>query len=278
MNKLYIFFTSLILSLLLGKIFIKKLEEFKFGQSIRQEGPKSHYEKSGTPTMGGIFFLISFFIIFIYSQKFNFNMLMILVTIFGLGLIGFIDDYIIIKTNSNEGIKPKQKILGQVLVSTIVSILAYKYLGSKVYFPFFFNTVNLNLLYIPFNIFFIIALSNSVNLTDGLDGLSTSVTILVLASLLIPALIFDNILIQKAIIILIGGLIGFLFYNKKPAKVFMGDVGSLALGGAVAIFSMILKLQFFIPFIGIIYFTESLSVIIKVLFFKNYNKRIFKMT
>lgn len=278
MNKVYIFLISLILSLFLGKILIKKLEEFKFGQSIRKEGPKSHYKKSGTPTMGGVIFLISFFIISLFSLKINLETVMILLTIYGLGLIGFIDDLFIIKTGSNEGIKPKQKILGQILISTIVSIFAYRYLGTKVYFPFFVNTINLSLLYIPFNIFFIVALSNSVNLTDGLDGLSTSVTIIVLASLLIPAIIFRNNLIQKSIIILIGGLMAFLFYNKKPAKVFMGDVGSLALGGAVAIFSIILKLQFFIPFIGIIYFAESLSVIIQVLYFKKSSKRVFKMT
>ncbi|MGM0378212.1 MAG: phospho-N-acetylmuramoyl-pentapeptide-transferase [Bacillota bacterium] len=278
MNKIFIFLASLSLSLFLGKVLIKKLKEFKFGQSIRKEGPKSHYEKSGTPTMGGLIFLISFLIIFLFIHKININMIMIILTIYGLGSVGFIDDLFIIKTGSNEGIKPKQKIFGQILVATIISILTYKYIGAKVYFPFFVNSINLGLLYIPFNIFFIIALSNSVNLTDGLDGLSTSVTIIVLISLLIPAMIFKNILIQNSIVILIGGLIAFLFYNKKPAKVFMGDVGSLALGGAVAIFSIILKLQFFIPFIGIIYFAESLSVIIQVLFFKKYNKRIFKMT
>lgn len=267
-----------IISIVLGKVTIKKLHEFKFGQSIREEGPKSHLIKSGTPTMGGIIFLLSFFILLLINFKFDYSFLILFISIYGLGIIGLIDDIKIVINKSNDGISPMQKIVGQLLVATIISVVSYIFIGSDIFVPFLDYNISIGYFYIPFNIFFIVALSNSVNLTDGIDGLSTSITILVLMFLLVLSIIIKNYNISGLILGLIGALFGFLYFNWNPAKVFMGDVGSLALGGAVAAFAIILKIQLLIPFIGVVYFMETLSVIIQVLYFKKTGKRVFKMT
>jgi len=272
------FLISIIITLLIGKILIKKLTVLKYGQSIRKEGPQSHLKKTGTPTMGGIIFLLAFLFIIVVNGNFNENVLIILLSTYGLASIGFIDDYKIIKLKSNEGISPKQKILGQVVIALIVSIMGYYFLGSDILIPFLNKYIELKWIYIPFNILFIVALSNSVNLTDGVDGLSTTVTIIVLGFFLITSIVFKQYYLSILIAGAIGGLFGFLYYNINPAKVFMGDVGSLSLGGLVAGIAMVLKLQLIIPIIGIIYFIETLSVIIQVLYFKKFGKRVFKMT
>jgi len=272
------FLISIIITLLIGKILIKKLTFLKYGQSIRKEGPQSHLKKTGTPTMGGIIFLFAFLFITIANGNFNNNVFIILLSTYGLASIGFIDDYKIIKLKTNEGISAKQKILGQVVIALIVSIMGYYFLGSDILVPFLNNYIELKWIYFPFNIFFIVALSNSVNLTDGVDGLSTTVTIIVLGFFLITSIVFKQYYLSILITGAIGALFGFLYYNINPAKVFMGDVGSLSLGGLVAGIAMVLKLQLFVPIIGIIYFTETVSVIIQVFYFKKFGKRVFKMT
>ncbi len=272
------FLISIIITLLIGKILIKKLTFLKYGQSIRKEGPQSHLKKTGTPTMGGIIFLFAFLFITIANGNFNNNVFIILLSTYGLASIGFIDDYKIIKLKTNEGISAKQKILGQVVIALMVSIMGYYFLGSDILVPFLNNYIELKWIYFPFNIFFIVALSNSVNLTDGVDGLSTTVTIIVLGFFLITSIVFKQYYLSILITGAIGALFGFLYYNINPAKVFMGDVGSLSLGGLVAGVAMVLKLQLFVPIIGIIYFTETVSVIIQVFYFKKFGKRVFKMT
>ena len=272
------FLLGLMVSLILGKLLIKKLTILKYGQSIREEGPKSHLKKTGTPTMGGIIFILSFLIVILINYNFNSNLFIIIVATLGLALIGFIDDYKIIKLKSNEGISPKQKIVSQIFVALVVSILGYYYLGSDIFIPFISRNIEMGLFYIPFNIFFVVALTNSVNLTDGLDGLSTTVTIIVLSFFLIVSIILKEIFLAITIISMIGALLGFLYYNWNPAKIFMGDVGSLSLGGLIASIAIILKLQLLIPIVGIIYMVETISVIIQVYFFKRYGKRVFKMT
>ncbi|MDM8535044.1 phospho-N-acetylmuramoyl-pentapeptide-transferase [Clostridiaceae bacterium HSG29] len=272
------FFLSLIITLSIGKILIKKLTILKYGQSIRKEGPESHFKKTGTPTMGGVIFLITFLFIIIINGNFTNSVLIILLSTYGLAAIGFIDDYRIIKLKTNEGISAKQKILGQFIIALIVSVMGYYFLGSDIFIPFLNKYIELKWIYYPFNIFFIVALSNSVNLTDGIDGLSTTVTIIVLGFFLITSIIFRKYCLSILIIAAIGALFGFLFYNINPAKVFMGDVGSLSLGGLVASIAMVLKLQLIVPIIGIIYFIETVSVIIQVFYFKKFGKRVFKMT
>lgn len=272
------FLLGFIVSLILGKLLIKKLTILKYGQSIREEGPKSHFKKTGTPTMGGIIFILSFLIVILVNYNFNIDLFIIIVASLGLALIGFIDDYKIIKLKSNEGISPKQKIVSQILVALLVSILGYYYLGSDVFIPFISRSFEMRLFYIPFNIFFVVALTNSVNLTDGLDGLSTTVTIIVLSFFLIVSVVLKENFLAIIIISMIGALFGFLYYNWNPAKIFMGDVGSLSLGGLIASLAIVLKLQLLIPIVGVIYMLETISVIIQVYFFKRYGKRVFKMT
>jgi len=265
-------------SLILGKFLIKKLHDLKYGQSIRVEGPEAHYTKKGTPTMGGFIFLISTFIVLLMNMNFNFEFLILILSTYGLGLVGFLDDYKIIKYKKNDGLSPKQKIIGQFLVALAVSILAYVYIGSEVLIPIGNKSFDLGYFYIIFNLVFIVAVTNSVNLTDGIDGLSTSVTIIVLAFFIVIGVITKSSFILVAIGGMVGSLCGFLYFNWNPAKVFMGDVGSLALGGFIAALSILFKIQLFIPIVGFVYFMETLSVIIQVIYFKKTGKRVFKMT
>jgi phospho-N-acetylmuramoyl-pentapeptide-transferase len=278
LNLLLTIFIGVLFSLVLGKFLIKKLHDLKYGQSIREEGPEAHYSKKGTPTMGGFIFLGSLLFILIININFNYKWILIAISTYGLGLVGFLDDYKIIKYKTNDGLSPKQKIIGQFLVSLAVTLLAYYRIGSEILIPLWNTSLDLGYFYIIFNIFFILAVTNSVNLTDGLDGLSTTVTIIVLAFFLIPAVLLKDQLLLIFISGMIGSLLGFLFYNWNPAKVFMGDIGSLALGGFVAAIAIIFKMQLFIPVIGFVYFMETLSVIIQVFYFKRTGKRVFKMT
>jgi phospho-N-acetylmuramoyl-pentapeptide-transferase len=277
LNLLLAFFIGGLFSLVLGKFLIKKLHDLKYGQSIRVEGPEAHYSKKGTPTMGGFIFLTSLMFVLLINMNYSFKFVLIVLSTYGLGLVGFLDDYKIIKYKTNDGLSPKQKIIGQFLVSLAVTLLAYYYIGSEILIPIWNIPFDLGYFYIVFNIFFILAVTNSVNLTDGLDGLSTSVTIIVLAFFVIPGILMKEQFVLVAIGGMIGSLLGFLYYNWNPAKVFMGDVGSLAVGGFVAAISIIFKMQLFIPIIGFVYFMETLSVIIQVIYFKRTGKRVFKM-
>lgn len=278
LNFIVAFILAIIISRVIGRLSIKKLKELKYGQSIREEGPQAHFVKQGTPTMGGVIFLGTLITITLINFNFSFEVLLVSLGVYGLGLLGFIDDYMIIKYKSNEGISPKQKLLGQLLIGIVISVMAYQVLGSEIYIPLWNIYIDFGILYIPFNVLFIMALSNSVNLTDGLDGLSTSVTIIVLAFFVVPSIIQGKSGLSIQISTLIGGLIGFLYFNWHPAKVFMGDVGSLALGGFVASVAIVLKLQLIVPIVGVIYFLETLSVIIQVVYFKKTGKRVFLMT
>lgn len=278
LNFIVAFILAIIISRVIGKLSIKKLKELKYGQSIREEGPQGHFVKQGTPTMGGVIFLGTLLIVTLINFNFSFEVMLVSLGVYGLGLLGFIDDYMIIKYKSNEGISPKQKLLGQLFIGIVISVMAYQVLGSEIYMPLWNIYIDFGILYIPFNVLFIMALSNSVNLTDGLDGLSTSVTIIVLAFFVVPSIIQGKSGLSIQIATLIGGLIGFIYFNWHPAKVFMGDVGSLALGGFVASVAIVLKLQLIVPIVGVIYFLETLSVIIQVVYFKKTGKRVFLMT
>ncbi|MDO5708143.1 MAG: phospho-N-acetylmuramoyl-pentapeptide-transferase [Andreesenia angusta] len=267
---------SLLISLILGPIVIPILVRLKAGQSIREDGPQSHLKKSGTPTIGGIIFITATIITLLITGYFTKNLIPIL-SMLGFGLIGFIDDFIKVVLKRNLGLTAKQKILGQIIVSLGIGLMVNAEIGSSLIIPFFKSEIDLGILFIPFIMIVMIATSNSANLTDGLDGLATSVTIIILGAFALISKKYSDLNTMIFAIALIGACIGFLRVNINPAKVFMGDAGSMALGGAVVGIAMVLRLEILIPIIALIYFIESLSVIIQVMYYKKTKKRVFLM-
>lgn len=280
MNYLVNIGLGLILSLILGKILIPVLKKLHAGQSIREEGPKSHMVKSGTPTIGGLIFLFSAIITTLLTGNFKVSVFMILFSTLAFGAVGFVDDYIKVVMKRNLGLRAYQKLFLQILTAVILIIYQYnsKHMGTDLYIPFLKDYRSIGVFYIPFIIFVIVGTVNSVNLTDGLDGLSTSVTIICLFFFNVVAVKFQRYEIAAFSLVLAGALIGFLFFNKYPAKVFMGDTGSLALGGAISAIALLLNVPLILPIAGGIYFIETLSVIIQVVSFKTRGKRVFLMS
>jgi phospho-N-acetylmuramoyl-pentapeptide-transferase len=287
MNKIMDFIStdmliSLILSFLvatiIGSPIIKGLYNLKFGQNIRQDGPRSHLKKAGTPTIGGLIFITSTTIVtFIMIRDIKDEAFVALFAFIAFGFIGFLDDIIKIVKRNNLGLRAYQKMILLLIVSGVLSYYSYVELGTKINVPFINTQWDLGVLYIPFVIFYFAATTNAVNLTDGLDGLATSVTILVMTFLSIVSFNLGNYTLTIFSIVLAGSLLGFLRFNAFPARVFMGDTGSLALGGAVATVALLLKIPFIVVIIGAIYVIETLSVIIQVSSFKLTGKRVFKM-
>ncbi len=275
---------SFLIALFLGPVVIPVLKRLKVGQSIREEGPKSHFAKSGTPTMGGIIIIIAILIAIITSGFFEAEVWAVIFFILGFGAIGFIDDYIKVVLKRNLGLKAYQKIIGQLFFSLLLAWYGSKYsaMGTTLMIPFANIHIDLGVLYIPFITFFAVGMVNAVNLTDGLDGLNSGVTLIVMAafSLIANSLIEENQIYEGISLVsaaVTGACLGFLKHNANPAKVFMGDTGSLALGGAIASVAVLSNTVLFIPIIGGIYFAEALSVIIQVLHYKRTKRRIFKM-
>lgn len=264
-------------SLVLGPIIIPILHKLKFGQNIREDGPKSHLKKAGTPTIGGLIFIISVtLVMLLMGYKFTDKPMIILYGTLAFGFIGFLDDILKIIYKHNEGLTSIQKFILQLLVSGGFAYYGWSCLGTDV--VVFNNFIwNMKWLYIPFVIFYFAAVTNGVNLTDGLDGLATSVTILVLTFFCILSIRLGLSEVGVFAAALIGALFGFLKFNAYPAKVFMGDTGSLALGGAIASMMLVLKTPFLVIIVGGIYVIEVLSVIIQVTSFKMTGKRVFKM-
>ncbi len=275
---------SFLIALFLGPVIIPALRRLKVGQSIREEGPKSHYSKSGTPTMGGVIIILAMIISIFTSGYYNQEVWAALFFTLGFGLIGFIDDYIKVVLKRNLGLRAYQKIIGQFLFALLLALYGSRYSahGTKLVIPFANAYIDLGVLYVPFVLFVVVGIVNAVNLTDGLDGLSTGVTLIVMAtfSLITGSLMGTNAIYEGISIVsaaVAGSCLGFLKHNANPAKVFMGDTGSLALGGAVAAVAVLSNTLLLIPIIGGIYFAEALSVIIQVLHYKRTKKRIFKM-
>lgn len=269
------------ISILLGPLLIPILHKLKFGQNIRKEGPRSHLKKAGTPTIGGLIFIISGIITMaIFVRRPNDKSMFALYSFLIFGLIGFIDDILKIMHKKNEGLNSKQKMLLILIASVFFAYYGKTNpdIGTSIIVPFLNKTIDLGFWYMPFIIFFYAATTNAVNLTDGLDGLASSVTILVLTFFCIVSFSMSYYTLSIFCGAIVGALLGFLRYNAFPAKVFMGDTGSLALGGAIAAVSMILKLPLIIIIVGGIYLIEALSVIIQVVSFKTTGKRVFKMT
>ena len=263
---------------------IKYLHVLKFGQAIREEGPQSHMHKKGTPTMGGISFIVSIVIslivaMFLDSGNIQYYILFIYTTI-SFSVIGYIDDMLIVVKKKNDGLAPRKKLMLQILFSVIFYILVtyiYKDI-NYIHIPGFDYKLNISYLYLIFLVFWQTGFSNAVNLTDGLDGLATSVTIITTSTFALLAYKENNFPVLIFCLTIVGALLGFLLFNRKPAKIFMGDTGSLALGGILAAISVILHKEIAFLFIGLVYILETLSVIIQVAYFKKTGKRIFKMS
>lgn len=268
------------ISVILCPIIIPFLKKLKFGQYIRDEGPKWHQGKSGTPTMGGIVILAGIVITSLFYIKGNTEVVAVLFVTLGFGIIGFLDDYIKVVMKRNLGLKAWQKLLLQIIVTGVFSyyITVYTDLGTKIIIPFTHGKMwDLGILFIPFVFFVILGTVNGVNFTDGLDGLASSVTVLVATFFTVIAFYSGN-NVSPITTATVGSLLGFLVYNVYPARVFMGDTGSLALGGFVAATAIVLRMPLFILLVGIIYFVEILSVMLQVSYFKiTKGKRIFKM-
>ena len=263
---------------------IKYLHVLKFGQAIREEGPQSHMHKKGTPTMGGISFIVSIVISLIIAMSLDsgniqYYILFIYTTI-SFSIIGYIDDMLIVVKKKNDGLAPRKKLMLQILFSVIFYILVtfiYKDI-NYIHIPGLDYNLNISYLYLIFLVFWQTGFSNAVNLTDGLDGLATSVTIITTSTFALLAYKENNFPVLVFCLTIVGALLGFLLFNKNPAKIFMGDTGSLALGGILAAISVILHKEIAFLFIGLVYILETLSVIIQVAYFKKTGKRIFKMS
>ncbi len=280
---------ALTLSFIGGLIVIPILRRIKVGQPILKY-VEVHKDKSGTPTMGGLFFIISTAIIFLIFKGYEGRIATVILAI-GLAfmLVGFLDDFLKIKFHKNEGLKAYQKIIFQLGIAVLAGVFAYVNGITVFYLPFSYEVVELDLWTIPIVALIFIAVTNSVNLTDGLDGLAGSVSVVYLLSLMVIIFVqmqkfgylytaekeYDYVLLLG--FCLIGGLLGFLIFNTNKACVFMGDTGSLALGGFIAGISIFTLNSFFIPVIGIMFVMSSISVIVQVLYFKRTHKRVFLM-
>lgn len=273
-----------------GIVLIPILRKLKFGQEIREEGPKWHKAKSGTPTMGGIIFIAAMIVAFALCwlvsdiipngyDGFGEGVLLLVVSL-AFGAVGFLDDYIKVILKRNLGLTAKQKFGLQFLVALAFALwIAYQTdVGTEIDIPFTGYTLELGWLYIPFAVLVILATVNSVNLTDGLDGLATCITMVVAVFFLLISNRIDDLSVALFAALLLGSLAGFLLYNWKPAKVFMGDTGSLFLGGAVCGMAILLHQPLTLLIVGFVYVIESLSVILQVVSYKTTGKRIFKMS
>ncbi len=281
--QVFAFIITFILALAAGIAFVPVLKRLKVKQTIRDDGPATHLKKIGTPTMGGIIFLLPIMLSTVFfADGFKEVIPMMLVTI-AFGLIGFLDDYLKVVKRHKDGLTARQKMLGLIVIGALFSIyLVYiSNNGSEMIIPFkdVYSTVNLPVwIYIPLVILVFAASTNSVNLTDGVDGLAASVTLTILVFFTIVAMTdgrWDHVKLFSAVSA--GGCLGFLAFNAHPARIMMGDTGSLALGGGIAAISLMLKMPWILLLVGIIYVIESVSVIMQVFYFKSTGKRIFKM-
>lgn len=275
LNYFLAFLVAIVIAIIIGFPILKLCKKFHLSQTILHYVDK-HAGKSGTPTMGGWIFILSCIISsIIFVDKGNAELFLILITFLGYALLGFLDDFIKIRFHKNEGLKPYQKIIGQVALSLVIAIYVYLYVGTSL--DLFGLKLNLGWGIIPFIVIFFVAVTNAVNLTDGLDGLAGGTTFAYLVFFgVIVALLGgrDYAIISFA---LTGGLIGFLCFNGFPAKIFMGDTGSLALGAMIALLAVFSGLELIMPIIGIMFVLSALSDIIQVAYYKKTHKRVFLM-
>lgn len=272
-------------SMLLTALMIPVLKRKQFGQFIREEGPQAHLSKAGTPTMGGVAMVAGITVALLASSfltgSFNAEKLAILLSMFAFGGIGFIDDYNKIAKKQNEGLTPRQKLILQLVFGAALAVFMMLSEGTKVLIPFAKVYVDFGIIYIPFVIFIEVAMANAVNLTDGLDGLAAStsaivaVTFAVIGMFIVPGGDEPMAAAGQAIF---GAACGFLMYNHYPARIFMGDTGSMALGGVLSAAAIVGHMEWLLPVAGLIFVIEAMSVIIQVTYFKKTGgKRVFRM-
>jgi phospho-N-acetylmuramoyl-pentapeptide-transferase len=291
--------TALAISLLLGPWLIRKLREFQIGQIIRQDGPDSHLAKAGTPTMGGLLILAAALLpTLLWASLRNPFVWIAVLTTAAYGAIGFADDYLKIVRKSHYGLRPRYKIANQVIAGAIVGLVLlwlqrHGLYSTRLIFPFFKRLIpDLGWAYLPFTILFLVWWSNSVNLTDGLDGLAISTVAIAFATYTALAYIIGNRVLADYLYVIhlppvaeltvfggsfVGASLGFLWYNSYPAEIFMGDVGSLALGAALATMAILIKQELLLFIVGGVFLMEGLSVVIQVASFKMTGQRVFKM-
>lgn len=289
MNE-YILLLTMVLSfaitVVISPMIIPFLRRLKFGQSIRDEGPQSHQKKSGTPTMGGVMIIVSVVITTLISSYWfnpdtgNIQLFLVLFVLVGYGLLGFLDDYIKVALKRNLGLTSKQKMLGQIVIALVVyMILRQSDFPTYISIPGTSIDFDLGWGYALLILFMLVGASNAVNLTDGLDGLLAGTAAIAFGAFGILAWTGQlNVEVTIFSLAIVGALLGFLVFNAHPAKVFMGDTGSLALGGAIAIIAILTKMELILVVIGGVFVLETLSVIIQVISFKTTGKRVFKMS
>lgn len=274
---------SFIISVVITKVEIPVLKR-KAGQNIREDGPQSHLSKAGTPSMGGIAIIIAASLTTIGAAVMGkidgLGCAIILLLFVGFGLIGFFDDYLKVIKKNNLGLRAYQKFGLQTILSVILAVYLANYTegSTSVYIPFADIYVNFGIWYIPFVVFVVLAMTNAVNLTDGLDGLASGVTAFISLFFAVAGFTYGIVTGAYFCSAMCGACLGFLVFNRNPAKVFMGDTGSLALGGGLAAAAILMKLELLLPIVGLLYVIEALSVVLQVGYFKiSGGKRIFKM-
>ncbi len=282
-----ILFFTLILSFLvavgLSPITIPFLRRLKFGQSIREEGPKSHQKKSGTPTMGGVMILIAIIVATIIMnvnfQSLTVEVFLLLFVTVGYGLLGFLDDFIKVVKKRNLGLTSKQKLVGQLVIAVIFYlVLQQTGFSTTLQIPGTALVFDIGVFYLLVIVFLLVGTSNAVNLTDGLDGLLAGTAAIAFGAFAVLAFYAEFFQVAIFCAAVVGAVLGFLVFNAHPAKVFMGDTGSLALGGAIAAVAILIKQEILLAIIGGVFVIETLSVIIQVISFKTRGKRVFKMS
>lgn len=276
---LFTILAAFLIVFLLAPLFIPLLHRLKFGQSIRDDGPKSHQKKSGTPTMGGTIILLGLSFTVLKFANHTLEIFLLMLVTLGYGLIGFLDDFIKIYYKRNLGLTAKQKLFAQL----ILALIFYYFLiqgghSTAVMIPGTELGIDFGWLYFPFMIIMIVGASNAVNLTDGLDGLLSGTAAIAFGTYAILAWRFSEPEIAIFSAAVVGSVLGFLVYNAHPAKVFMGDTGSLALGGAIAAVAILTKTELLLVIIGGVFVIETLSVVLQVISFKTRGKRIFRMS
>ena len=280
---------SFVIAIILGLIIIPILKKLKVGQIERDDGPKSHLKMQGTPTMGGIIMMITMilsvtgtYVFFSVTGTIDIanKILPMLILTLGFGVIGFIDDFKKLVLKNTDGLKPKYKMLGLLIISVafVIYLIQGAHLGTEIFRPFVKTYIEIPLiLYIPFAIIVILATTNAINLTDGIDGLSSSVSAIIVTTLVIIGISIGLPEVSIFGSIIIGAILGFLVFNLHPAKVFMGDTGSLLLGGVISALALYMKMPLILLIIALVPVLETISVILQVVYFKKTGKRLFKM-
>lgn len=268
------------LVLCIGPLLIPELHKLKFGQSIREEGPKSHQAKSGTPTMGGIMIILAIVVATVAAAPLTPAVLLALFITLGHFVLGFLDDYIKVVKKRNLGLKAKQKMLGQILIAIVTMIVGTRVLGidTTIWIPIADVNVDIGVGYYFLVLFVLVGTSNAVNLTDGLDGLASGTVAIASGAYALVCYMTGHFDLAIFSVAMMMACLAFLRFNAHPAKVFMGDTGSLALGGAVAAVGILTHTEILLAVIGFVFVCEALSVIIQVISFKTTGKRVFRMS